>query len=248
MYFSYSNMNDDIDVNFAPLEMTPKDELGINIGQIFTELEEYNIFLSDDNLPPDVEKLKNLLQTPSRYIEGLKSKSKHNNRKITVKADNSLWSVTILLDKNNKLKVETYSKLLEDYEWISKIEWLDLKDDEDFISVEFKNNNLTLNTENNDLKSIIKNSIKELLLQFNINPEYLSDIPDEQLIHPILSLKKAYFNLDKHVVNNQLVKTIHSKDPYVDFSYEATKNLYGKPLIILKTNGFNKLITQISED
>ena len=240
-------MNDNIDVNFAPLEMTPKDELGINIGQIFTELEEYNIFLSDDNLPPDVEKLKNLLQTPSRYIDGLKSKSKHNNKTITVKADNSLWSVTISLDKNNKLKIETYSKLLEDYEWISKIEWLDLKDDEDFISVEFKNNNLTLNTENNDLKSIIKNSIKELLLQFNINPGYLSDIPDEQLIHPILSLKKAYFNLDKHVVNNQLVKTIHSKDPYVDFSYEATKNLYGKPLIILKTNGFKKLITQISE-
>ena len=241
-------MNDNIDVNFAPLEMTPKDELGINIGQIFTELEEYNIFLSDDNLPPDVEKLKNLLQTPSRYIDGLKSKSKHNNKTITVKADNSLWSVTISLDKNNKLKIETYSKLLEDYEWISKIEWLDLKDDEDFISVEFKNNNLTLNTENNDLKSIIKNSIKELLLQFNINPDYLSDIPDEQLIHPILSLKKAYFNLDKHVVNNQLVKTIHSKDPYVDFSYEATKNLYGKPLIILKTNGFNKLITQITKD
>lgn len=248
MYFSYSNINDDIDVNFSPLEMTPKDELGISIGQIFTELEEYNIFLSDDNLPPDVEKLKNLLQTPSRYIEGLKSKSKHNNRKITVKADNNLWSVTILLDKNNKLKVETYSKLLEDYEWISKIEWLDLKYDEDFISVEFKNNNLTLNTENNDLKSIIKNSIKEFLLQFNINPDYLSDIPDEQLIHPILSLKKAYFNLDKYVVNNQLVKTIHSNDPYVDFSYKATKNLYGKPLIILKTNGFNKLITQITKD
>ena len=248
MYFSYSNMNDDIDINLAPLSMTPEDELGINIGQIFTELEEYNIFLSDDNLPPDVEKLKNLLQTPSRYIEGLKSKSKHNNKTITVKADNSLWSVTISLDKNNKLKIETYSKLLEDYEWISKIEWLDLKDDEDFISVEFKNNNLTLNTENNDLKFIIKNSIKELLLQFNINPDYLSDIPDEQLIHTILSLKKAYFNLNKHVVNNQLVKNIYSIDPYVDFSYEASKNIYNKPLIILKSNGFNKLITQITKD
>ena len=85
-------------------------------------------------------------------------------------------------------------------------------------------------------------------MSFNINLDYLSDIPDEQLIHPILSLKKAYFNLDKHVVNNQLVKTIYSNDPYIDFSYEATKNLYGKPNIILKTNGFNKLITQITKD
>ena len=86
-----------------------------------------------------------------------------------------------------------------------------------------------------------------MLLQFNINPDYLSDIPDEQLIHPILSLKKAYFNLDKHVVNNQLVKNIHSIDPYVDFSYEASKNIYDKPLIILKANDFNKIITQITK-
>ena len=248
MYFSYSNINDNIDVNFAPLSMTPENELGVNIGQIFTELEEYNIFLSDDNLPPDVEKLKNLLQTPSRYIEGLKSKSKHNNKTITVKADNSLWSVTITLDENDKFKFEAHSKLLEDYEWFSKYEWLDLKDDEDFISVEFKDNDLTLKTENNNLKSIIKNSIEELLLQFNINPDYLSEYPNEQLIHPILSLKKAYFNIDKHVVNNQLVKNIYSIDPYVDFSYEASKNIYGKPLIILKSNGFNKLITQITKD
>lgn len=244
MYFSYSNINDDIDVNFAPLSMTPEDELGVNIGQIFTELEEYNIFLSDDNLPPDVEKLKDLYRNLNDYIEDIKS----NKKSITVKSDEDLWSLTISLNKNDKLKFETHSKLLEDYEWISKIEWLDLKDDEDFISVEFKDNNLTLNTENNDLKSIIKNSIKELLLQFNINPDYLSDIPDEQLIHPILSLKKAYFNLDKHVVNNQLVKNIYSIDPYVDFSYEARTNLYDKPVIIMTSDNVNKIITQVVKD
>ena len=244
MYFSYSNMNDDIDVNFAPLEMTPEDEFELNIRQIFDELEEYNIFYSDENLPSDVEKLKDLYRNLNDYIEDIKS----NKKSITVKSDDDSWSVTITLDENDKLKFEVHSKLLEDYKWFSKYKWLDLKDDKDFISVEFKNNNLTLNTENNDLKSIIKNSIKELLLQFNINPDYLSDIPDEQLIHPILSLKKAYFNLDKHVVNNQLVKNIYSIDPYVDFSYEASKNIYDKPLIILKSNGFNKIITQITKD
>ena len=244
MYFSYSNMNDDIDVNFAPLEMTPEDEFALNIRQIFDELEEYNIFYSDKNLPSDVEKLKDLYRNLNDYIEDIKS----NKKSITVKSDDDSWSVTITLDENDKLKFEVHSKLLEDYEWFSKYEWLDLKDDKDFISVEFKNNNLTLNTENNDLKSIIKNSIKELLLQFNINPDYLSDIPDEQLIHPILSLKKAYFNLDKYVINNQLVKNIYSIDPYVDFSYEARKNIYGKPLIILKTNDFNKIITQITKN
>lgn len=244
MYFSYSNMNDNIDVNFAPLEMTPEDELGVNIGQIFTELEEYNIFLSDDNLPSDIEKLKDLYRNLNDYIEDIK----YNKKSITVKSDENLWSLTISLDENYKFKFKAHSKLLEDYEWISKIEWLDLKDDEDFISVEFKDNDLTLNKETNDLKSIIKNSIKELLLQFNINPDYLSDIPDEQLIHPILSLKKAYFNLDKYVVNNQLVKNIYSIDSYVEFSYEASKNIYNKPLIILKSNGFNKIITQITKN
>lgn len=243
MYFSYSNINDDIDVNFAPLEMTPEDEFELNIRQIFDELEEYNIFYSDENLPSDIEKLKDLYRNLNDYIDDIKS----NKKSITVKSDEDLWSVTISLDENNKFKFETHSKLLEDYEWFSKYEWLDLKDDEDFISVEFKKNDLTINKETNDLKSIIKNSIKELLLQFNINPDYLSDIPDEQLIHPILSLKKAYFNLDKHVVNNQLVKNIHSIDPYVDFSYEASKNIYDKPLIILKANDFNKIITQITK-
>lgn len=243
MYFSYSTMNDNIDVNFAPLEMTPEDEFELNIRQIFDELEEYNIFYSDENIPSDVEKLKNLYRNLNDYIEDIKS----NKKSITVKSDDDSWLVTITLDENDKIKFEVHSKLLEDYEWFSKYEWLDLKDDKDFISVELKNNNLTLNTENNDLKSIIKNSIKELLLQFNINPDYLSDIPDEQLIHPILSLKKAYFNLDKYVINNKLVKNIYSIDPYVNFSYEARKNIYGKPLIILKTNDFNKLITQITK-
>lgn len=244
MYFSYSNMNDDIDVNFAPLKMTPEDEFELNIRQIFDELEEYNIFYSDENIPSDVEKLKNLYRNLNDYIEDIK----YNKKSITVKSDENLWSLTISLDENYKFKFKAHSKLLEDYEWISKIEWLDLKDDEDFISVEFKDNDLTLNKETNDLKSIIKNSIKELLLQFNINPDYLSDIPDEQLIHPILSLKKAYFNLDKYVVNNQLVKNIYSIDSYVEFSYEASKNIYNKPLIILKSNGFNKIITQITKN
>ena len=244
MYFSYNYMNDNIDVNFAPLEMTPEDEFELNIRQIFDELEEYNIFYSDENLPSDIEKLKDLYRNLNDYIEYIKS----NKKSITVKSDDDLWSVTITLDENDKLKFEVHSKLLEDYEWFSKYEWLDLKDDKDFISVEFKNNNLTLNTENNDLKSIIKNSIKELLLQFNINPDYLSDIPDKQLIHPILSLTKAYFNIDKYVANNQLVKNIYSIDPYVDFSYEARKNIYGKTLIILKANDFNKIITQITKD
>ena len=243
MYFSYSNMNDDIDVNLAPLEMTPKDEILININQIFIELEEYNIFYEDNDLPNDIEKLKDLHQN----LENQFDKLNYKNNPIKVEADNKKWSVTITLDENDKIKFEVHSKLLEDYEWFSKYEWLDLKDDKDFISVEFKNNNLTLNTENNDLKSIIKNSIKELLLQFNINPDYLSDIPDEQLIHPILSLKKAYFNLDKYVINNKLVKNIYSIDPYVDFSYEASKNIYDKPLIILKANDFNKIITQITK-
>lgn len=243
MYFSYSTMNDNIDVNFAPLEMTPEDEFELNIRQIFDELEEYNIFYSDENIPSDVEKLKNLYRNLNDYIEDIKS----NKKSITVKSDDDSWLVTITLDENDKIKFEVHSKLLEDYEWFSKYEWLDLKDDKDFISVELKNNNLTLNTENNDLKSIIKNSIKELLLQFNINPDYLSDIPDEQLIHPILSLKKAYFNLDKYDINNKLVKNIYSIDPYVNFSYEARKNIYGKPLIILKTNDFNKIITQITK-
>lgn len=244
MYFSYNYMNDNIDVNFAPLSMTPEDEFELNIRQIFDELEEYNIFYSDENLPSDIEKLKDLYRNLNYYIDDIKS----NKKNITVKSDEDLWSVTISLDENNKFKFESHSELLEDYEWFSKYEWLDLKDDKDFISVEFKNNNLTLNTKNNDLKSIIKNSIKELLLQFNINPDYLSEYPDEQLIHPILSLTKAYFNIDEYVVNNQLVKNIYSIDPYVDFSYEARRNIYGKPLIILKSNGFNKIITQITKN
>ena len=244
MYFSYNYMNDNIDVNFAPLSMTPEDEFELNIRQIFDELEEYNIFYSDENLPSDIEKLKDLYRNLNDYIEYIKS----NKKSITVKSDDDLWSVTIALDENDKLKFKAYSNLLEDYEWISKFEWLDLENDEDFISVEFKDNDLTLNTKNNDLKSIIKNSIKELLLQFNINPDYLSEYPDEQLIHPILSLTKAYFNIDEYVVNNQLVKNIYSIDPYVDFSYEARKNIYGKPLIILKTNDFNKIITQITKN
>ena len=244
MYFSYNYMNDNIDVNFAPLEMTPEDEFELNIRQIFDELEEYNIFYSDENLPSDIEKLKDLYRNLNDYIEYIKS----NKKSITVKSDDDLWSVTIALDENDKLKFKAHSNLLEDYEWISKFEWLDLENDEDFISVEFKDNDLTLNTKNNDLKSIIKNSIKELLLQFNINPDYLSEYPDEQLIHPILSLTKAYFNIDEYVVNNQLVKNIYSIDPYVDFSYEARRNIYGKPLIILKSNGFNKIITQITKD
>lgn len=244
MYFSYSNMNDNIDVNFAPLEMTPEDEFELNIRQIFDELEEYNIFYSDENLPSDIEKLKDLYRNLNDYIEDIKS----NKKSITVKADNSLWSVTISLDEYDKLKFEAHSKLLEDYEWFSKYEWLDLKDDEDFISVEFKDNDLTLKTENNNLKSIIKNSIEELLLQFNINPDYLSEYPNEQLIHPILSLKKAYFNIDKYVVNNKLVKTIHSIDPYVNFSYEARTNLYDKPVIIMTSDNVNKIITQVVKD
>ena len=244
MYFSYSNMNDNIDVNFGPLSLTPQEELLININQIFIELEEYDIFYEDNNLPNDVQKLKNLYQKLDNYIDDIKS----NKQTITVKSHKDLWSVTISLDEKDKLKFEVHSKLLEDYTWISKIKWLDLKDHEDFIYVEFKDNDLTIHKSTNDLKTVIKDSIKELLMSFNINLDYLSDIPDEQLIHPILSLKKAYFNLDKHVVNNQLVKTIYSNDPYIDFSYEATKNLYGKPNIILKTNGFNKLITQITKD
>lgn len=244
MYFSYSNMNDNIDVNFAPLSITLQEEILVNIEQIFIELEEYDIFYEGNDLPNDVQKLKDLHQNINDYIDNLKS----NKTSITLKSNKDLWSLTISLDENDKFKFEAHSKLLEDYTWISKIKWLDLKDDEDFISVEFKNDDLTTNKSTNVLENIIKDSIKELLMIFNINPEYLSDIPDEQLIHPILSLKKAYFNLDKHVVNNQLVKNIYSNDPYVDFSYEATKNLYGKPLIILKTNGFNKLITQISEN
>lgn len=244
MYFSYSNMNDDIDVNFAPLEMTPEDEFELNIRQIFDELEEYNIFYSDKNLPSDVEKLKDLYRNLNDYIEDIKS----NKKSITVKSDDDSWSVTIILDENDKLKFEVHSKLLEDYEWFSKYEWLDLKDDEDFISVEFKKNDLTINKETNDLKSIIKNSIEELLLQFNINPDYLSEYPNEQLIHPILSLKKAYFNIDKYVVNNKLVKTIHSIDPYVNFSYEARTNLYDKPVIIMTSDNVNKIITQVVKD
>ena len=244
MYFSYSNMNDNIDVNFAPLEMTPEDELELNIRQIFIELEEYDIFYEENNLPNDVQKLKDLHQNLNDYTKDIKS----NKKSITVKSDKDLWSVTIALDENDKFKIEAYSKLLEDYEWISKFEWLNLKDDEDFISIEIKHNDLTLKKEINDLKSIIKDSIKELLLQFNINPDYLSDYPDEQLIYPILSLKKAYFNIDEHVVNNQLVKNIYSIDPYVDFSYETSKNIYDKPLIILKANNFNKIITQITKD
>lgn len=244
MYFSYSTMNQDVDVNFTSLEMTVKDEIEININQIFTELEEYNIFYENTNLPNDVQKLKDLHQNLNTHINNLTS----NKLTINIEANDKSWSVTITLDENDKFKFEAHSKLLEDYEWFSKYEWLDLKDDEDFISVEFKDNDLTLKTENNNLKSIIKNSIEELLLQFNINPDYLSEYPNEQLIHPILSLKKAYFNIDKYVVNNKLVKTIHSVDPYVNFSYEARKNIYGKPLIILKSNGFNKLITQITKD
>lgn len=243
MYFSYSQMNDNIDVNFGPLSLTPQEELLININQIFIELEEYDIFYEDNNLPNDVKKLKNLYQKLDNYIDDIKS----NKQTITVKSHKDLWTVTISLDEKDKLKFEVHSKLLKDYTWISKIEWLDLKDDEDFISVEFKDNDLKINKSTNDLKTVIKNSIKELLLQFNINPDYLSDIPEEQLIHPILSLKKAYFNINEYVINNQLVKTIHSNDPYVDFSYKATKNLYGKPIIVLKTNGFNKLITQITK-
>lgn len=244
MYFSYSNMNKNCDVNFALLEMTSQEEIIININQIFIELEEYNIFYEDDELPNDVEKLKDLHQNLNTHINNLKS----NKVPINIEANDKSWLVKISLDKNDKFKIEAYSKLIEDYKWLSKFKWLDLKDDEDFISVEFKDNNLTLNTENNDLKSIIKNSIKELLLQFNINPDYLSEYPDEQLIHPILSLKKAYFNIDEYVINNQLVKNIYSIDPYVDFSYEASKNIYDKPLIILKSNGFNKLITQVTKD
>lgn len=244
MYFSYSNMNDDIDVNFAPLKMTPEDEFELNIRQIFDELEEYNIFYSDKNLPSDVEKLKDLYQNLNDYTKDIKS----NKKSIKVKSDEDLWSVTISLDENDKLKFEAYSKLLEDYEWFSKCEWLDLKDDDDFISVEFKDNDLTLNKETNDLKSIIKNSIKELLMSFNINLDYLSDIPDEQLIHPILSLKKAYFNIDKYVIDNKLVKSIYSNDPYVDFSYEARTNLYDKPLIIMTSANINKTLTQVVKD
>ena len=244
MYFSYSNMNDNIDINFAPFSITLQEEILVNIEQIFIELEEYDIFYNSNDLPNDVQKLKDLHQNINDYINNLKS----NKTSINIKSNKDLWSLTISLDKNNKFKFETHSKLLEDYEWFSKYEWLDLKDDEDFIYVEFKDNDLTIHKSTNDLKTVIKDSIKELLLQFNINPDYLSDIPDEQLIHPILSLKKAYFNLDKHVVNNQLIKNIYSIDPYVDFSYETRKNLYGKPLIILKTNSFNKLITQITKD
>ena len=244
MYFSYSTMSQNVDVNFTSLQMTVKDEIEININQIFTELEEYNIFYENTNLPNDVQKLKDLHQNLNTHINNLTS----NKLPINIEANDKLWSVTISLDEYDKLKFEAHSKLLEDYEWISKFEWLNLKDDEDFISIEIKDNDLTLKKEINDLKSIIKDSIKELLLQFNINPDYLSEYPDEQLIHPILSLKKAYFNIDKYVVNNKLVKTIHSIDPYVNFSYEARKNIYGKPLIILKSNGFNKLITQITKD
>lgn len=244
MYFSYSTMSQNVDVNFTSLQMTVKDEIEININQIFTELEEYNIFYENTNLPNDVQKLKDLHQNLNTHINNLTS----NKLPINIEANDKLWSVSIALDENDKFKIEAYSKLLEDYEWISKFEWLNLKDDEDFISIEIKDNDLTLKKEINDLKSIIKDSIKELLLQFNINPDYLSDIPDEQLIHPILSLKKAYFNLDKHVVNNQLVKNIYSIDPYVYFSYEARTNIYGKPLIILKANDFNKIITQITKD
>lgn len=244
MYFSYSNMNDNIDVNFAPLSITLQEKILVNIEQMFIELEEYDIFYGNNNLPNDVQKLKDLHQNINYYTEDIKS----NKKNITVKSDEDLWSITISLDENDKFKFEAHSKLLEDYEWISKFEWLDLKDDEDFISVEFKNNNLTLNTENNDLKSIIKNSIKELLLQFNINPDYLSEYPDEQLIHPILSLKKAYFNIDKYVINNKLVKNIHSIDPYVDFSYEARTNLYDKPVIIMTSDNVNKIITQVDKD
>jgi hypothetical protein len=237
-------MSQNVDVNFTSLQMTVKDEIEININQIFTELEEYNIFYENTNLPNDVQKLKDLHQNLNTHINNLTS----NKLPINIDANDKLWSVSIALDENDKFKIEAYSKLLEDYEWILKFEWLNLKDDEDFISIEIKDNDLTLKTENNNLKSIIKNSIEELLLQFNINPDYLSEYPNEQLIHPILSLKKAYFNIDKYVVNNKLVKTIHSIDPYVNFSYEARKNIYGKPLIILKSNGFNKLITQITKD
>lgn len=244
MYFSYSTMNQDVDVNFTSLEMTVKDEIEININQIFTELEEYNIFYENTNLPNDVQKLKDLHQNLNTHINNLTS----NKLPINIEANDKSWSLTISLDENYKFKFKAHSKLLEDYEWISKIEWLDLKDDEDFISVEFKDNDLTLNKETNDLKSIIKNSIKELLMSFNINPDYLSDIPDEQLIHPILSLKKAYFNIDKYVVNNELVKSIYSNDPYTHFSYEATTNIYGNPLIIMTSDDINKIITQIIKD
>ena len=160
-------MNDNIDVNFAPLEMTPEDEFELNIRQIFDELEEYNIFYSDENLPSDVEKLKDLYRNLKDYIDNIKI----NKKSITVKSDGDLWSVTIALDENDKFKFEAHSKLLEDYEWISKFEWLDLKHDENVISAEFKNNDLTLKKEVNDLKSIIKDSIKDLVLTCNINPE-----------------------------------------------------------------------------
>jgi len=244
MYFSYSTMSQNVDVNFTSLQMTVKDEIEININQIFTELEEYNIFYENTNLPNDVQKLKDLHQNLNTHINNLTS----NKLPINIEANDKLWSVTIALDENDKFKIEAYSKLLEDYKWISKFEWLNLKDDEDFISIEIKDNDLTLKKEINDLKSIIKDSIKELLLQFNINPDYLSKYPDEQLIHPILSLKKAYFNIDKYVVNNQLMKNIYSIDPYADFSYEARTNLYDKPVIIMTSDNVNKIITQVVKD
>lgn len=244
MYFSYSTMSQNVDVNFTSLQMTVKDEIEININQIFTELEEYNIFYENTNLPNDVQKLKDLHQNLNTHINNLTS----NKLPINIEANDKLWSVTIALDENDKFKIEAYSKLLEDYEWISKFEWLNLKDDEDFISIEIKDNDLTLKKEINDLKSIIKNSIKELLMSFNINPDYLSDISNEELIYPILSLKKAYFNIDKYVVKNKLVKTIYSNDPYVDFSYEARTNLYNKPVIIMTSDNINKIITQVVKD
>ena len=155
MYFSYNRMNGNIDVNFGPLEMRPQEELLININQIFIELEEYDIFYEDNNLPNDVQKLKDL----HRNLEKQFDKFNYKNNPIKVEADNKKWSVTIALDENDKFKIEAYSKLIEDYEWISKFEWLDLKDDEDFISIEVKDNDLTLKKETNDLKFIIKNSI-----------------------------------------------------------------------------------------
>lgn len=245
MYFSYSHMNDNIDVNFGPLSLTPQEELLININQIFIELEEYDIFYEENDLPNDVQKLKDLHQN----IENQFNELEYKNNPIKVEADNKKWSVSIALDKNNKIKIEAKSKLIDDYRWISKYEWLELNHNEDFISVELKDDDLHLNKLDSsfDLKTIIKSSISELLLPFHINPDYLSEVPDEALIYPILKLKKAYVNIDDYVNNNDLIKEIYSNDPYTYFSYHTINNHTGAIIISMESNHIHKIIVKVQK-
>ena len=121
------------------------------------------------------------------------------------------------------------------------------------LEFEYRNCDIEFRTDNHgdlNLKRLLEQSVEPtgmyLVLSAPNGSTIMAEIEFDKFDKSTDSIIKLINNA-KIQMTNEIKKAIYDFDPYVDFSYEASKNIYDKPLIILKANDFNKIITQITK-